>query len=180
MNPINITKSLNEAKESLSKDISPEIKSIILLLITIIEFLLPKGFKPTSQNSDLPPSKEIGEKTTVSQREKTGKKPGGQKGHKGHRLELDPNPDSVKELPLDKRSLPKFQDYEPVEPKRRQVFDLKFIRKITEYRAETVKGLIDGKMYSAKFPEGVNQEAQYGMEVKKQIIGAVFFSCSLV
>jgi transposase len=47
-----------------------------------------------STNSSLPSSKDLIRRTR-SQREKSGKKPGGQKGHTGHHRERHPHPDSI-------------------------------------------------------------------------------------
>src|SRR5947208_3888194 len=47
-----------------------------------------------STNSSIPSSKDLIRRTR-SQREKSGKKPGGQKGHTGHHRERNPHPDSI-------------------------------------------------------------------------------------
>src|SRR2546421_1686204 len=48
----------------------------------------------TSENSSIPTSKEIIPRTR-SQREKSGKNPGGQPGHNGHHRERNPHPDKT-------------------------------------------------------------------------------------
>jgi ribosomal protein L34E len=47
-----------------------------------------------SRNSSIPSSKDLIPRTR-SQREKSGKKPGGQNGHRGHHRERNPSPDSI-------------------------------------------------------------------------------------
>jgi transposase len=47
-----------------------------------------------STNSSIPPSKDLIPRTR-SQREKSGKKPGGQQGHVGHHRERNPHPDNL-------------------------------------------------------------------------------------
>ena len=47
-----------------------------------------------STNSSIPTSKELIRRTR-SQRQKSGKQPGGQLGHQGHRRERNPDPDSI-------------------------------------------------------------------------------------
>src|SRR3989454_9662204 len=47
-----------------------------------------------STNSSLPSSKDLIQRTR-SQREKSGKKPGGQQGHLGHHRERNPHPDAI-------------------------------------------------------------------------------------
>jgi transposase len=58
----------------------------------------PKAVKPQvakdSTNSSIPSSKELIPRTR-SQREKSGKKPGGQQGHRGYHRERNPHPDAI-------------------------------------------------------------------------------------
>ena len=63
--------------------------------------ILEKQISKNSRNSSKPPStdgfkKPKGKKKTKSLRKKTGKKPGAQKGHKGHHLEKSENPQKHK------------------------------------------------------------------------------------
>src|SRR5256712_341655 len=57
-----------------------------------------EAFKPAvakdSTNSSIPSSKELSRRTR-SQREKSGKKAGGQQGHAGHHRERNPHPDAI-------------------------------------------------------------------------------------
>lgn len=48
-----------------------------------------------SSNSSLPPSSDKKSKRNYPSRERSGKKPGGQKGHPGHYLELSETPDEI-------------------------------------------------------------------------------------
>src|SRR5712691_4365505 len=92
-----------------------------------------------SHNSSLPPSSDRFVRAPKSLRKKSGKKPGGQKGHRGHHLRQVQTPDEVLIHPVisceqchhDLRT-------QPAEvPERRQVIDLPTKRLwITEHRVE--------------------------------------------
>ena len=68
-------------------------------------------------------------------KEKSGRKPGGQPGHAGITLRQSENPDVIIEIKVNRDGLPlgvwKHAGYE-----KRQIFDLKIVQHITEYRAE--------------------------------------------
>jgi len=70
-----------------------ELIQIIMDLKKEIEALKPSVPKD-STNSSIPTSKELIPRTKT-QREKSGKKPGGQKGHAGHHRERNPHPDAI-------------------------------------------------------------------------------------
>jgi transposase len=76
--------------EQLTKE---ELIQIIMDLKKEIEALKPPVPKD-STNSSIPSSKELIPRTRT-QREKSGKKPGGQKGHEGHHRERNAHPDAI-------------------------------------------------------------------------------------
>ncbi len=120
-----------------------------------------------SHNSSKPPSSDglNRRKRTKSQRKRTGKKSGGQKGHPGKTLEMTANPDHVVELKNNKCSCcgksikgVHKKGHEP-----RQVFEIPApLVEVTEYRAEIIDCPHCGAENRASFPEGVTQKAQYG------------------
>ena len=67
---------------------------------------LAKYKKKDSSNSSNPPSKDNdGKKKNKSGRAKSGKKPGAQKGHKGHGREQVSNPDKIERCEVEKCSI---------------------------------------------------------------------------
>ena len=67
--------------------------------------ILLNRINTNSKNSSKPPSADPNRKKQP--RGATGKKPGGQNGHKGNTLTLVDNPDEVEEIRWDKSQLPK-------------------------------------------------------------------------
>ena len=124
-----------------------------------------------SQNSGKPPSSDGLKKPprTQSLREKSGRKPGGQKGHKGETLRQAAEPDAT-------------VDHFPATCRRcgwaltpamatgygaRQVFDLPELRPlvVTEHRAHRCRCGKCGAQTGAPFPEGVTGPVQYGTRI---------------
>jgi len=91
-------------------------------------------------------------------------KRGGQVGHVGITLKQFDEVDEIKELKVDRGSLPSGK-FTHAGYEKRQVVDIEFHRVVTEFRAEV---LIDekGKRHVASFPEGVTRPVQYGKELK--------------
>jgi transposase len=133
-----------------------------------LEAKLSKYENPkNSGNSSLPPSQDPFRKTK-SLREKSNKPQGGQKGHKGSKLEMVSSPDirvihNIYQCSCCGNTLPKTSDcYDS-----RQVFDLPSIEiQVTEHRAIKKTCTVCGKRNTAPFPKGLNQEAQYGNNLK--------------
>jgi transposase len=121
-----------------------------------------------STNSSKPPSTNWPVRK-INLRKKTGRSPGGQKGHKGHNLKMAETPDSIKVHNVSfcsgcGRSL---KEIEPDGYKKRQVFDLPPIKiKVEEHRAEEKSCPHCGQLNRSCFPEGIDQPTQYGPHIK--------------
>ena len=121
-----------------------------------------------SRNSSKPPSTDTIRKIK-GQRKPSGKSVGGQKGHKGHTLEMAENPDHEIVHPVTKcescgRSL---CDAEVANYERRQVFDLPPIKvEVFEHQAERKICPNCGCLNKAIFPEEVAYPVQYGTRLK--------------
>jgi transposase len=92
-----------------------------------------------SHNSSLPPSSDRLVRAPKSVRTKSGKKPGGQKGHRGHHLRQVDNPDQVLIHAVERceRCQQDLREHPAAVPERRQVLDLPVKRLwVTEHRVE--------------------------------------------
>jgi len=121
-----------------------------------------------SSNSSKPPSTDWFKKK-INLRKKTGRSPGGQKGHRGSNLKMVETPDiitvhSVSSCTGCGRSL---EEVPPYGYRKRQVFDLPPVKvEVEEHRAEEKCCPHCGKLNKAPFPEGIDQPAQYGPRIK--------------
>ena len=121
-----------------------------------------------SRNSSKPPSTDAVKKTR-SQRRRSGKSVGGQKGHKGHTLEMVEKPDHEIVHPVTQcescgRSL---FDAEVANIERRQVLDLPPIKvEVFEHQAECKICPNCGCLNKAAFPKEVEYPVQYGTRLK--------------
>src|SRR6266699_5632282 len=122
-----------------------------------------------SHNSSLPPSSDRFVRSPKSLRQPSGKKPGGQKGHRGHHLRQVQSPDEVLIHPViccqhcqhDLRE-------QPAEvPERRQVMDLPTKRLwVREHRVEEKQCPRCFHLTRASFPASVKAPAQYGTSIQ--------------
>ena len=128
----------------------------------MIQILAGKRLAKNSKNSNIPPSMDPNREKKPKPKQE--RKPGGQPGHAGFTLQQTENPDTIIEIKVDRINLPpghwKYAGYE-----KRQVFDLKIIKHVTEYRAEILVNKT-GEKVTAEFPSGLVQKAQYGNGVK--------------
>jgi transposase len=129
-----------------------------------------------SSNSGKPPSSDGLKKPprTRSSREPSGKKPGGQKGHKGETLRQVAEPDSI----IDHFPSSCTACGAAVTPamssshSARQVFDLPEPRPlvVTEHRAHDCVCAGCGARTRAAFPDGVNAPVQYGPRIAAFVV----------
>lgn len=164
---IDVSKTIDNVESFLRNDkkLSPEVRAMFELLVTVIKLLTDK-LGLNSRNSSKPPSSDPNrkrKKVTGSKR-----KSGGQNGHKGNYLQKVKNPDRIETLDLDKKKLPPGQ-YKHAGYESRQVIDIEISTVVTEYRAEILKDQ-NGNEYVADFPEGVNRPVQYGNALKAKSV----------
>ena len=124
-----------------------------------------------SSNSGKPPSSDGLKKPVrvTSLRDRSGKKPGGQKGHKGETLRQVADPDVVIDhYPSACSGCGAGLDQDTsVDHSARQVFDLPEPRPlvVTEHRAHDCRCAACGTQTRALFPDGVNAPVQYGPRI---------------
>ncbi len=165
---IDIQATIEKAQRIIREDkqLSAASKFMFEILILVIS-LLASRLNLNSKNSGKPPSSDSNREKTPA-KNRSGKKPGGQKGHIGKTLTKVDDPDFIEPLKIDRRTLPpgRYADdgYES-----RQVFDIDISRVVTEYRAQI---LVDenANRFVASFPEGVTKAVQYGSGLKAHAV----------
>ncbi len=139
----------------------------LLLRVQELEARLAKD----SHNSSKPPSSDGLKRKTKSLRAKSGKKPGGQLGHRGETLHLVAVPDEVVEhrpAVCGACQSPLAEDASVVLYERRQVHELPPVvrLRVTEHRALHVRCATCEHVSSGSFPADVSSRAQYGPRVR--------------
>ncbi len=159
------------------------VADLVLALWDRVEALEARiaSLESNSRTSSKPPSADKGNFANPpkprSQRCRSGRKPGGQKGHQGFTLRQSEHPDHIVEHRLDEEALCPNCGARVIEAgntgsdcedcERRQVFELPAIRvEITEHRAEKKLCPWCGTAVRAAFPEGINAPVQYGERVQ--------------
>lgn len=140
-----------------------------------IEELTAKKTRKDSHNSSMPPSSDgYGKPSPKSLREKTGKKAGGQPGHKGNSMEITREPDEVKEyLPEKCTNCPMASScagkYSCAG--RRYEYDVKVTTTLTEHRVLVCECPLEkGGKIAGEFPEEITSSKQYGTELKAMVL----------
>lgn len=125
-----------------------------------------------SNNSSVPPSKDENRPRRTSLREKTGRKPGGQKGREGTTLKMVEVPDSTE------KHIPAYcsgcgHDVSAVLPElmgKRQVFDIPKIKvHVTEHQAFRKRCTACGYETTGSFPFHAKAPVSYGNNIESLI-----------
>ena len=133
---------------------------------------LERSLGLNSKNSSQPPSSDSlkKEKRSKSLRKKTGKKTGGQKGHKGSRLEAKIEPDKIinHQAPENcSRCRCDRRKEEVIAVIKRQVFEIPEPKiEVTEHRVEVKECPQCRAKIPGQFPESVVAPVQYGLRLK--------------
>jgi transposase len=135
-----------------------------------------------SHNSGKPPSSDGLRRTPKSLRQRSGKKPGGQLGHRGETLHLIATPDAVVEhrpavCPQCQASLD-AESAAVVLHERRQVWELPPVRlHVTEHRALHVRCPTCATVSVGAFPPEAPSRAQYGPRLRALAVYLVQAQC---
>lgn len=123
-----------------------------------------------SRNSSKPPSSDgLKKPSPKSLRTRSNRKPGGQKGHQGHTLEMVDDPDHTVVHPVNecKNCQRSLEDVQASGKEKRQEFEIPEPRlEVTEHQAEMKECPDCGHLNKAAFPEGINGPVQYGPRAK--------------
>ena len=157
---IDVNETLENARKLLEEDknSSPALKSMFKILLLIITLLVNR-LGLNSKNSSKPPSHDPN-RVKKARGTPADKKPGGQLGHIGKTLTPVDNPDEVKNIAVDKKTLPLGEEYKDAGYIARQVINIRISRYVIEYRAQVLQNS-KGDEYIALFPEHVTRSVQY-------------------
>jgi transposase len=162
--------------------VNPEaLVDIILALQDQLEKLeqrvreLEARLNQNSSNSGKPPSSDgLAKPPPRSLRKKSGKKPGGQKGHSGRTLQPVEKPDHVRiHFPdvCPNCESPDLGAEPAIDYEARQVFELPELSlEVTEHRAAIVSCPCCGELARAPFPDGVAAPVQYGARFQSLMV----------
>ena len=118
------------------------------------------------ENSSIPSSKTIKRKKITNSREKSGRKPGGQPGHKGHSRKkqepthpiiLLPPPEAVSEDCAFKKTGKTII---------KQMVSIRMMLDVTEYHADVYYNSKTGERVHAAFPDGVADDVNYDGSIR--------------
>ena len=173
-------KQINEQQEELGQCVQQieDLGGQLEELTEQVEGLQEKR-KKNSSNSSLPPSSDrFGrQKRTRSLRKKSGKKPGGQKGHPGHTLQLVADPDEIVVHAVEccEYCQSDLRGMASIRTEKRQVISLPEKRRLViEHHTQSKCCPRCSTVTLAPFPEEVKAPIQYGADIGAV---AVYLSC---
>lgn len=162
--------------EALSKE---ELIDIILMLSEQIAELKVQ-INTNSRNSSKPPSTDgLSKPNAKPQREKTERKPGGQKGHKGHGLKIEREPDEV--VRVESIACPgcgcDFVGVDSIKIDSKYVYDVQIEMKLIRYEIYQTECPVCGMVVDGKPPEDCNGTQNYGNMIRTLAVVLTQYAC---
>ena len=117
------------------------------------------------ENSSIPSSQKPNHKKICNNREKTGRKPGGQHGHEGHGRKKHEPTDYV-HIPAPAQYLDRDNYKSTGKTICKQVVNVAIHMSVVEYDTPEFRNLCTGQRVHADFPDGVVNDVNYGGAVK--------------
>ena len=118
------------------------------------------------ENSSIPSSKTIKHKKITNSREKTGRKPGGQPGHKGHRRKKQEPTQPVILLPPREEVLEDRFFKKTAKTIVKQLVSIRMVLDVKEYHADVYYNSQTGERVHAAFPDGVIDDVNYDGNIR--------------
>ena len=118
------------------------------------------------ENSSIPSSKNIKRKTITNSREKTGRKPGGQPGHKGYRRKKQEPTHPVILLPPPEEVLKDHAFKKSARTIIKQLVSIRMVLDVKEYHADVYYNSQTGERIHAAFPDGVMDDVNYDGSIR--------------
>jgi hypothetical protein len=119
------------------------------------------------ENSSFPSSSQkIRKKKVPNNRKVTGKHPGGQPGHTGHRRKRQ-TPTCPSVLLQPDREILNDPDFKKTNHTiTKQLVNIKMVLEVTDYYADVYRNSKTGETYHAEFPAGIVNDVNYGGSIK--------------
>ena len=113
------------------------------------------------ENSSIPSSKAARQKKITNSREKTGRRPGGQPGHKGHcRKKQEPTHPAIL-LPPPEEVFEDSGFKKTAKTIIKQMISIRMVLDVTEYHADVYYNAQTGERVHAAFPDGIVDDVNY-------------------
>ena len=119
-----------------------------------------------SKNSSLPSSSDPNHTKIANTREKTGRKPGGQPGHKGHCREWHQPTEPVIQIPPREEYLDPTQFKPTGRMIKKQLVSAEMVLHVQEFETPEYRNLKTGQRVHAEFPGGLVNDVTYDGSVK--------------
>jgi len=169
-----------------SADRIAELEKIVAAQAAIIEALLEKikeledRLNQNSSNSGKPPSSDgLAKPAAKSLRGKSGRKPGGQKGHKGHGLKIEREPDQV--IIVEPFECPGcgygLSDMPTFHASTKYVYDVQIEIKLREYDIREAICTQCGATVVGEPPEDCRGTINYGNTLRSLVIVLTQYAC---